>query len=134
MKYFKYTIQDHEQLVRSDHKVSWDIKLSFKDRFQYNKIFWSSGRGCIYTCLVFLTDHFSRPFQGLTLGIWDDGQGREVSQMEKKHFGPLFNVQFENYITRKMGRDSFSLMPSGNEQYLESLAEIQAFLPCKFLI
>lgn len=33
-----------------------------------------------------------------------------------------------------MGRDSLSLKFSGNEQYLESLAEIQAFLLCKFLI
>lgn len=33
-----------------------------------------------------------------------------------------------------MGRDSLPFESSGNEQYLESLAEIQAFLLCKFLI
>lgn len=33
-----------------------------------------------------------------------------------------------------MGRDSLPFKSSGNEQYLESLAEIQAFLLCKFLI
>lgn len=43
------------------------------------------------------------------------GREGKFPKRKKKHFGPLFNVQFENYITRKMGRDSFSLMPSGNE-------------------
>lgn len=46
----------------------------------------------------------------------------------------MLSDHFRSITTKEMGRDSLPFKSSGNEQYLESVAEIQAFLLCKFLI